>query len=208
MKRVFLNIFLFLCSGLLVGQNDDGFIKNAGFYTSYQLPKGEKSLIIPQLWFYEDNVYFEARFNYEEFNAISLYFGRTYSIKKIPELQITPVTGFVFGSSVFLSPGINFAYSTDHFSLTSENQLTMDLNGLNDHFLWDWTKASFSITDNVGIGCGLQALYPKLGTPVIDFGPMISINFFDFNIDLFSYNFWNEEIMWVIGLGYNFERKH
>lgn len=204
-KQYFIIIFIFI-TNFGFGQDNEGFIKYAGIYTAVQWSKGEDVLIIPQLYYYENDYYIEARFNYEEKNAFSLYLGRSFSGSGKTDYEIVPVVGLVIGESVSLSPGLISDIRFNRFSLSSETQFTIDLNGLNDYYFWDWTKFNFQVNKYFGAGGGMQFLYPNNEYPTIDFGPMLMFKFKSFSLETYSYSFWKENPTWVVAVEYSFSK--
>ena len=167
----------------------------AGFYLGSYYAKGEPLLITPQAWMYFNDIYIEARYNYEEVETASIHIGRSLLFNK-DQLEIIPAAGFVFGGYTGLSAGLNINYETEKLSGFTQTQYCFSLNNKNDPFYFSWVGISTPVYKNLQLGASWQWLAQKKVHPSFDYGPMLSFTKGIWGVEAYAYNPWKEDRYW------------
>jgi len=203
--KVFL-IPLLILSGTLLAKSQvkEPLFHDAGIYSTFEWRAGEPLTVTPQAWIYLKDYYFETRYNYEDLQTFSLYFGKSFYAGQKAAIEITPMIGGVVGNINGLSPGFNFALDYLRFTTASQTQYTFDLKYPGSSFFWDWTNFSFGLGKNLGVGGSVQIYLPKEGKNEITAGPMVNYTIQNLSLEAYSYNFWEGHPLWAIGVQYTF----
>jgi len=205
MKKVVIILFLLLLhTGLAKAQEQDSLFHDAGIYTTVQWSAGEPAVVTPQFWVYIGDYYLEARYNYENLETASLYFGHSFSFGKNASIELTPLLGGVVGATNGISPGFNFNLEYKSFVTSTQCQYTFDLKDFPGSFFWDWTNFSFNFSDHFGMGGGMQLFIPQSGEKNISAGPMIVLGYKRLSLEMYVYNFWERQPTYAVGLVYDF----
>lgn len=185
-----------------LAQSPSPLFHDQGIYTSFQFAKDENILITPQIWTYAKNIYFEARYNYEERKTFSLYIGRSFKTGKDSIFEIIPMFGGVIGEYTGISPALTCILKGKRLQGFSQSQYTIDLKGHNN-FFFNWTAISVPIIKKNGLGIAYRMVSVQ-GTPTVyNYGPMINFQTGSFTFQGFAYNFWQTNSLWMIGLEYD-----
>lgn len=206
MKRLCIIIFLlFIQTGFVAAQERDSLFHDAGIYTTVQWSAGEQAVVTPQFWVYIGDYYLEARYNYENLNTASLYFGRSFAFDKKALVEITPMLGGVVGATNGISPAFNFFLGYKSFSTTTQCQYTIDLKDIKNSFFWDWTNFYFTFSEHFGLGGAIQMLIPQSGKGIYNAGPMVRLSYKSLAAELYVYNFWMYQPTYAVAIQYAFE---
>lgn len=200
-------LFIFLtisCAIAGKAQNKDTLFHDAGIYATFEWSANEPLTVTPQAWIYLKDYYFEARYNYEDLQTFSLYFGKSFYAGKKAAIEFTPMVGGVVGNLNGISPGFNFTLDYLRFTTGSQTQYTFDLKVPGNSFFWDWTNFSFGLGKHFGVGGSVQIYLPKEGENSVTAGPMVNYTFKNLQLEAYSYNFWESHPLWAIGVQYTF----
>ena len=205
MKRFyFLLLFLLLHIGFVKAQEQDSLFHDAAIYTTIQWA-AEKPVITPQAWIYIKKFYLEARYNYENLNTASLYFGRSFAFDKKAFIEITPMLGGVVGATNGISPAFNLFLGYKSFSSVTQCQYTIDLKDTKNSFFWDWTNFYFTFSDHFALGGAVQMLIPQSGKGIYNVGPMVRLSYDRLAAEMYVYNFWLHQPTYALAIQYSFE---
>lgn len=103
--------------------------------------------------------YIEGRYNYEERQTVSLYFGKSYSRQSKFSYTIVPIVGGVVGRFKGGSIGVNMELSYQHFYLSSQSQYTASSSREAQDFFFSWTELGYEITPWCFAGLSMQPTY-------------------------------------------------
>jgi hypothetical protein len=98
----------------------------------------------------------EARYNYEDRETGSLWFGYNLSFGKKVVLEATPMVGGVFGRTVGVSPGYLFTLSYNKISLYSEGEFVFDAKSSGGSFFYNWNELAYSPSNWLRLGLASQ----------------------------------------------------
>ncbi len=88
--------------------------------------------------------HFGARYNYEDKETGSLWFGYNISVGRNATLEITPMLGGVVGNTAGIAPGCKAALSWKHIALSTEDEFVFDLKNQAGTFFYSWSELSYS----------------------------------------------------------------
>jgi hypothetical protein len=206
MKRIyFLLVFFFLGLNRLGAQADDEIIHDSGIFATLEYSPNNELLIIPQLWFYSNDIYVEARYNYEDKQTLSYYIGKSFSIDNDVEFEIIPMFGASFGNTFGVSPAFNMTLEYKRFSTYTECQYTYNFRDKRNSFYFDRTNFSTEINKYFDLGGAIQIYRPNEGEPFFKIGPSVSFNFTSFKLELIAFNFWDKKLTYAFAIEFNFE---
>ena len=90
-----------------------------------------------------DWLHLEARYNYENLDTGSMWFGYNFSGGETVEWTLTPIIGGVFGQTDGVAPGYKGSLSWRQFEFYSEGEYVFDADDSADSFFYNWSEATF-----------------------------------------------------------------
>ena len=165
MKRILLTgigIISGLFYSLAFGQEQDSLSTmtwNHSLEGSYYIWKNE-SYFLPVYSVDKDWLHLEARYNYEDMNTFSAWFGYNFSGGNKVQYTITPMLGIVAGNSTGIAPGLEFTFDFYGFELYSESEYLFDLQDKENNFFYTWIDFTYSPVDWIWFGLSTQHTKP------------------------------------------------
>ena len=101
-------------------------------------------------------LHLEARYNYEDRNTFSAWFGYNFSGGNKFRYTITPMAGGLLGNTNGIAPGLELNFEFFRFTLYSESEFVFDLQTSEGDFFYNWTEFSWSPLDWLWFGLSLQ----------------------------------------------------
>jgi hypothetical protein len=101
-------------------------------------------------------LHLEARYNYEDMNTFSAWFGYNFMGGNKFEYMITPMVGGIVGSTDGIAPGLELTFDFFGFELYSESEYVFDFDGKEEYFYYNWTDFSFAPLDWLWFGISIQ----------------------------------------------------
>jgi len=132
-------------------------------------------------------LHFEGRYNYEDFNTLSVFFGYNISGGKKLQYTITPMLGYAVGNTDGVAPGLEIDMSLGKFSFYSENEYLFELSDKNDSYFYSWSELSFAPKDWFWLGVSWQRLKPYQSDRELEKG--FTAGFAFKNVELSGYYF-------------------
>lgn len=204
MKKIiiFLFVIIFVAKEKILAQE----LNSPGIYTAFQLKTGKIDSFTwaPQAWFYSgNNFYFEGRFNYEETNTGSFYFGYARQVQgtKDDGISVTPMLGPVLGQLNGFSIAGDLDITKPLIELESENEYVSGHNKGYEYYLFDWSKASFSFpSENIRLGA--EGQFQCGDKKNVDLSPLLRIKIHDcFIVEANPYyDFLNRVWIWNVAI--------
>lgn len=194
---------------LIIGSKADAQIaksklfRDPGIYLGGNWSKGTEVTLVPQAWFYLNDFYIEARYNYEDEKSFSTHLGLPIDVPEI-NMEITPTVGLVFGNYEGMSIGLNTEFESPKFSFTTENQHCFST--FSPNFLFSWLIATTPVYKNLNAGASWQYTLEQ-SSSVFDVGPMVSFTKNAFELQFFAYNPWKQNRYWQFGISVDLASK-
>jgi hypothetical protein len=93
-----------------------------------------------------DALHLEIRYNYEDLETGSLFFGGTISVGEDVTLTMVPLFGFLAGNTIGVAPGAEVTIQWWRVTLYDEAEYVLDAEERADNFLYAWIEATVSPT--------------------------------------------------------------
>ncbi len=143
------------------------------YVDAYFLP-GESGYIVPTIFADRGPLHLEARYNYEDFDTISLWggWGFTFGDER-RYAKLTPMLGAVAGNVSGLAPGLEIDAKWGRVTYWLESEYLFDLKDSAGNYLYTWSELYYSFVPWLWAGGSLQR-FKAAGSPnEVDVGPMI-----------------------------------
>jgi len=101
-------------------------------------------------------VHIEARYNYEDVNTFSAWFGYNFNGGKKFQYAITPMLGGVVGNTNGIAPGLELDFQYYGFEFCSESEYVIDFTSMDNNFYYNWTDFTYSPLDWLWFGLSAQ----------------------------------------------------
>ena len=128
------------------------------FYASastYILPD-DPDYVQPAVTADRDWLHLEGRFNYEDRDTGSAWFGYNFSVGETVMLEFTPMIGAVFGATDGIAPGYRGSLGWGMLQLYSETEFVIDAGDSDDSFLYTWSELEVAPVDWCRFGLVVQ----------------------------------------------------
>lgn len=102
----------------------------------------EENLVQPTVRADRDDLHLEARHNYEDRNATSLFLGANFAWGEGTSLALTPMFGVLFGDVHGLVPGLEADFGAGLFEAYTEAEYVVDLEDSTSSYLYAWSELS------------------------------------------------------------------
>jgi hypothetical protein len=158
MKRL-THLFLgLMISTAALGQENDALENKAWSFNAdlnlYFIP--DDFFVLPLFKADRDWMHLEGRYNYEDRETFSAWFGCNFSGGKKLEYTITPMVGGVVGLTDGVATGLEFTLSLGRFELYSEMEYLFDVDTNENNFYYNWSDLTYSPTDWLWVGISGQ----------------------------------------------------
>jgi hypothetical protein len=127
---------------------------SASAYT-YVLPDS-RDYVQPTLAADRGWLHLEGRFNYEDLDTGSAWFGYNFSVGETLTLEFTPMVGAVFGNTTGVAPGYKASLGWGIADLSSETEYVIDTGNSADSFLYTWSELGLTPVDWCRFGLVVQ----------------------------------------------------
>lgn len=101
-------------------------------------------------------LHLEARYNYEDMNTFSAWFGYNFTGGNQFEYTITPMAGGIAGNTYGIAPGLELTFGYFGFELYTESEYLFDLQDREGNFFYVWTDFTYSPLDWLWFGLSGQ----------------------------------------------------
>ena len=158
MKRL-AHLFLgLMISTAALGQEQDSLESKTWSFNAdlnlYFIP--DDFFVLPVFKADRDWIHLEGRYNYEDRETFSAWFGYNFSGGKKLEYTITPMVGGVVGLTDGVAAGLELTLSLGRFELYSEMEYLFDVNDNENNFYYNWSDLTYSPTDWLWVGISGQ----------------------------------------------------
>lgn len=101
-------------------------------------------------------LHLEGRYNYEDINTVSGWFGYNFSGGNKFQYTITPMIGGLAGNTNGLAAGLELTFDFFGFTFYSESEYVFSLENTEDDFYYNWTDFTYSPLDWLWFGLSAQ----------------------------------------------------
>lgn len=174
----------------------------------YYVSKTEIPSMVPIVHYNtSSNWYGEARYNYEDFNTLSLYGGKTFSKEGNWSYAATPLIGGMIGTMNGGSVGFNFDLDYNKMFLSSQSQYSFSLNDRMNKYFFTWSEMGYQPFQWCYAGVALQqtSMYKQAG--LWETGYLVGFSFRSWTIPLYAFNISKSERYFILGINWEWQNK-
>ena len=136
----------------------------------------------------KDWLHLEARYNYEDINTFSGWFGYNFSGGNKFEYTITPMIGALVGNIHGISPGLELNFDFFGFNFNAASEYVFDLQGKEDDFFYNWTDIRYTPIDWMWFGMSGQRTRLYQNNLEFQYGPMLGGGYRWLGLTAYWYN--------------------
>jgi hypothetical protein len=149
-------------------------------------------------------LHLEARYNYENLDTGSLWFGYNFSTGDKLSLEFAPMLGGVVGNTTGLAPGYKGSLSWWKLELSSEGEYLFDTGNSAGSFFYTWSELSISPVE--WFRAGLVVQRTKLYHTDLDIqrGFLVGFSYkkVDFTTCVFNLGWTDPTVVLAVGVGF------
>ena len=152
----------------------------------------------------DHNWHFEARYNYENLDTGSLWFGYDFNIGKKVKLTLTPMIGGVVGDTRGIGPGLETTVSWKKLQFYAASEYVFDTTHAAGSFFYSWPQLSYSVLSWLRLGVVAQhtkAYHTSLNTQR---GFLVGVNYKEAQFTTYVFDPELSTPTVVLEVGYNF----
>lgn len=164
----------------------------------------DDSFLLPILTLDKDRIHFEGRYNYEDFETLSLFVGYNFSFGEKLPITITPMLGGATGNTRAVIPALEFSVTYKNLTIYSEQEYLLDLNDKTGDFYYQWTDLSYSFTDWMSTGLSLQRTKLFESETDLDHGLLLALGKELLTLSGYYYNFDTDEPFGIVTINSTF----
>jgi hypothetical protein len=155
----FFTVISLMLSSTFANAQEEDTLSHSGWYHNFD-PSfyifRDDFFILPIYQANKDWLHLEARYNYEDMNTFSAWFGYNFSGGNRFEYTITPMAGGIAGNTYGIAPGLELTFSYFGFELYTESEYLFDLQDREGNFFYVWTDFTYSPLDWLWFGLSGQ----------------------------------------------------
>ena len=133
-------------------------------------------------------LHLEARYNYENINTFSAWFGYNFEGGKKFQYTITPMLGGLAGSINGISPGLELNFDFFNFNFNSASEYVFDFKGKEDNYYYNWTDLTYIPLDWLWFGISTQRTRYYQSNREFQYGPMLGFGYKWIGLTAYWYN--------------------
>lgn len=181
---------------------DAGWEFSLSAYT-YFVPD-DRDYVQPTMTFDRDWLHLEARYNYENLDTGSLWFGYNFSGGDQVWWEATPMIGGVLGETTGVAPGYKGAVGWWKLELYTEGEFVIDMDDTSESFFYSWSELSVAPWDWLRIGLVGQRTRLYEADREFSGGVLAGVAVGRFSFTGYAFNLDEAEPLWVMGFGCDF----
>ncbi|MBE7498909.1 MAG: hypothetical protein HS113_01055 [Verrucomicrobiales bacterium] len=133
-------------------------------------------------------LHFEARYNYEDQETGSVWFGGNVSGGEALAWELTPMIGGVFGATTGIAPGVKASLSWWRLQLYVEGEYVMDAGDSEGTFLYAWTELTLAPLDWFRLGVVSQRTRAYASDLDIQRGFLVGFSYKQVDLSAYVFN--------------------
>ena len=135
-----------------------------------------------------DWLHIEARYNYEDQETGSAWFGYNFAGGEAVQWELTPMVGAVFGNTAGIAPGYRGAIGWWKLEFASEGEYVWDAGDSSDSFFYNWSELAVAPVDWLRIGVATQRTRAYQSERDIQRGFLVGASFKRLDTTLYVFN--------------------
>jgi len=180
--------------------------QSSGSIEQYFYVLSDRSVVVAPIASYQFNngLYFEGRYNYEEMKSCSAYIGKTFTNEASFKYSISPIVGGVWGAYRGGSIGANIDLEYGNFYLSSQPQYTFGFKTRENNFIYSWSELGYQVKDWLAIGASVQHTQLYQTQSSFEKGLLLSLSYKNWSLPLYIFNPESKDNKYFL-VGVNFE---
>ena len=180
--------------------------QSSGSIEQYFYVLSDRSVVVAPIASYQFNngLYFEGRYNYEEMKSCSAYIGKTFTNEASFKYSISPIVGGVWGAYRGGSIGANIDLEYGNFYLSSQPQYTLGFKTRENNFIYSWSEVGYQVKDWLAIGASVQHTQLYQTKSSFEKGLLLSLSYKNWSLPLYIFNPESKDNKYFL-IGVNFE---
>ena len=150
-----------------------------------------------------ENLYIEARYNYEEANTFSFYLGRSFANEGKFSYTVTPLMGVVMGRLSGGSIGVNATLEYQNIFFSTQSQYTASLHERKANFIYAWSELGYQPWKWFYFGLSTQQTYSPEVDPLISAGVFVGFSIGKWTFPVYSFNPMSDTRYFVLGINFS-----
>jgi len=146
----------------------------------------------------------ETRYNYEDKNTLSLFFGRRFQFGNNWQFTLTPMIGLIVGNTDAVAPALEVDISWHKFGYYSETEYVIDFDANENNFFYVWGELVYRPIESLEFGMSYQKTRLYKSNFDIQRGFMGKYSFWKMNAGLYYFNPFSTSEFFVVSLGIDF----
>ncbi|OQP61866.1 hypothetical protein A3860_30845 [Niastella vici] len=181
---------LVLAGRAALGQSEVTFEQ---YHVVYSAPLSTQPyLYMPVLhYLHPSKWYAEARYNYEDADTYSLYFGRAFTGGKNLNYSFVPLLGASVGKYKSFSTGLNIDMELDKFFFSSQSQYSRSTSVYGGDFVYTWSELGYQSLKWLYAGVAAQHTHVWQEGHELQPGFMLGFTFNRFTVPIYSFEPFN-----------------
>jgi hypothetical protein len=175
---------------------------SAAAYT-YVLPDGA-NYVQPAFAADRGWLHLEGRFNYEDRDTGSAWFGYNVSVGETVTLEFTPMIGAVFGNTDGVAPGYKGSLGWRMLQLYSETEFVIDPGDSGNNFLYTWSEFEVAPVEWCRFGLVVQRTKVYQTEFDIQRGVFVGLSYKGANVTAYVFNPDADRPTVVVGVALSF----
>jgi len=152
----------------------------------------------------KDWLHLEARYNYEDMNTFSVWFGYNFMGGNKFQYTITPMLGGVLGNTNGIATGLELDFQYYGFELSSQSEYVFDFSGKDNDYFYNWTDLTYSPRDWLWLGLSFQRTRLYKTAKESQYGLMAGGGYKWFGLTGYIYNPGTDDPYFILSLSFNF----
>ncbi|MEW5738712.1 MAG: hypothetical protein AB1938_07280 [Myxococcota bacterium] len=163
----------------------------AALYLDGYMLMGESGYLVPTVFVDRGPIHLEARFNYEDFNTASAYFGWAFRFGDESNfVRLVPMFGGAVGNSNGIAPGLEIEAQFWRFTYWLEAEYFFNFTDSTASFFYTWSELNFRVVSWLTVGGTFQRMRLAQSERALDIGPMVGVNVGGFALSFYFYGLW------------------
>jgi hypothetical protein len=165
---------------------------------TYFFIKPDDFFVLPMYQGNKDWLHLEARYNYEDRNTVSGWFGYNFYGGERFQYLITPMMGGILGKTDGIAPGLEITFTFYGFMFYSENEYVFDMQGIDGNYFYTWDDFTYSPVDWLWFGVSTQETKPYDRNMDWQYGLVAGGGYRWFGLSGYAYNFADDDRYFII----------
>ena len=149
-------------------------------------------------------MHLEARYNYEDMNTFSAWFGYNFSGGNKFQYTITPMLGGIVGHTNGMAPGLKLDFQLYGFEFSSQSEYVVDVLDKENNFFYNWTDFTYSPLDWLWFGLSLQRTRLYKTDLEFQYGLMAGGGYKWFGLSGYLYNLGLDDPYLILSMSFTF----